>query len=98
MLDALGRDRLRAQMRRARLEDLPGLRREAHRRAQCAQREDLADAAQFQGRGHGADGAITSNFRRAGEATVAETASPVVSGPWVNSARLDLRTRSAAFQ
>ena len=37
-------------------EDLPGLRREAHRRAQCAQREDLAHAAQFQGRGHGADG------------------------------------------
>src|SRR5450631_650071 len=79
MLDALGRDRLRAQMRRARLEDLPGLRREAHRRAQCAQREDLADAAQFQGRGHGADGAITSNFRRAGEALIAANSQSLTS-------------------
>src|SRR6185437_8323126 len=58
MLDALGRDRLRAQMRRARSEDLPGLRREAHRRAARAQRQDLADAAPVQGRGDGADGRV----------------------------------------
>ena len=34
----------------------PGLRRRADGRAACAQRQDLADAAQFQGRRHGADG------------------------------------------
>ena len=64
VLDALGRDRLHPQMRGARPEDLPGLRRRAHRRAACAQREDLADAAQFQGRRHGADGVGASKTPR----------------------------------
>ena len=40
------------------MEDLSGLRREAHFRAQRAQREDLAHAAQVQRRGHGADGRV----------------------------------------
>ena len=55
VLDALGRNRLRAQMRGARPEDFRPSSR-THRRAERAQREDLADAAQFQRRGHGADG------------------------------------------
>ena len=50
------------EVRGAGFENLPGLRREAHRGAARAQREDLADAAQFERRGHGADGrlALTS--------------------------------------
>ena len=40
-------------------ENLPGLRRKTDRRAQCAQREDVADAAQFKGCGHGADGRVS---------------------------------------
>ncbi len=35
-----------------------------HRRAQCAQREDLAHAAQLQGRRHGADGVMRPVPRR----------------------------------
>ncbi len=38
------------------LKTLPGVRRGTHRRAARAQRQDVADAAQFQGRRHGADG------------------------------------------
>ena len=39
------------------LEDLPRVRRRAHRGAARPQRQDVADAAQFQGRRDGADGA-----------------------------------------
>ncbi len=58
MLDAVGRDRLRAEMRGARPQDVQAFVEKLTAAPQRAQRQDLADAAQFQGCGHGADGRL----------------------------------------
>src|ERR1700676_1280427 len=72
MLDAVGRDRFRAEMRRPDAVGVSGFRRGAHRRARGAQREDVADAAQFEGRRDGAAGVETGvMLQRAGRLTIA---------------------------
>ena len=54
MLDAVGRDRFHPEMRRARHGDVPGFRHPSHGRPACAQRPDIAGAAQFEIRSRGA--------------------------------------------
>ena len=54
MLDAVGRSRFHPEMRRARHGDVPGFRHAPDRSTACAQRQDVAGAAQFEIRGGGA--------------------------------------------